>query len=79
MPKASSYKLRDLDRCHQGDILKDVEYKITKQEGDTFSETTITFPYVVILTQDCDLEQDFLNRNNSSSVNEDKYLQSILV
>ena len=47
------YISHDKDRIHQGDILKDVEIKIYEQ-GKLFN---ISCPYLVILSQDCDLEQ----------------------
>lgn len=41
-------------------------------------ETTIEFPYVVVMTQDCDLEQDYFNRIQEKKT-QDKYLHSVLV
>ncbi len=54
----------DIERVSQGDIIRDVEYiesaKIDKEGIVEISK--IIFPFVVVLTQDCDLEQDFNNR-----------------
>jgi hypothetical protein len=47
------------ERINQGDIFKDVEY-IEKVEiiDNEVIVSKITFPLVVVLTQDCDLQQD---------------------
>ena len=47
-------------RISQGDIYKDVEfieYAIEKEGVIQISK--IVFPFVVVLTQDCDLKQDY--------------------
>lgn len=47
----------------QGDIFKDVEYiENVKVCGNDVEISKIIFPYVVILTQDCDLLQDYRTR-----------------
>ncbi|MDD1745413.1 MAG: hypothetical protein LUQ20_06370 [Candidatus Methanoperedens sp.] len=38
-----------------------------------------TLPYIIVLTQDCDLELDFNNRSQPASEKHDKYLQTILI
>lgn len=38
-----------------------------------------TLPYIIVLTQDCDLEWDFNNRSQPASEKHDKYLQTILI
>ncbi|KKG92433.1 hypothetical protein [Methanosarcina mazei] len=50
-------------RVSQGDIYKDVEYieSVKEQDGD-IEISKIIFPYVIVLTQDCDLAQDFSDR-----------------
>jgi len=70
---------RDDQRIHQGDILKDITYteRVYVEEGKVKEDRRI-LPYVVVLTQDCDLEWDY-NNHNSSLDNHDKYLQSILL
>lgn len=52
-------------RVCQGDIIKNLEYieDAVESEG-VFDISKITFPYSIVLTQDCDLEQDFVNRKN---------------
>jgi len=68
-------------RICQGDIFKDIElieYADINDEG-IVEISKITFPYVVVLTQDCDLEQDFNNRAQETPSNQDKHLISIIV
>ena len=68
-------------RICQGDIFKDVEmieYAIEK--AGTLEVSKIVFPLVVVLTQDCDLEQEHRFRWGHREVStQDKWLISILV
>lgn len=67
------------DRVSQGDIYRDVEFIESVIEKDGIVEIKkISFPYIVVLTQDCDLAQDFLFRFEDSR-SEDKLLLSVLV
>lgn len=51
------------DRICQGDILKDVKYiERFNEVGKNYDVSIIEFPLVVILSQDCDLNEDFLFR-----------------
>ncbi|MBL6751087.1 MAG: hypothetical protein ISP90_11225 [Nevskia sp.] len=74
-----------MDRLHQGDILRDIEIlegvteEVDPDGGEHLRERKRTLPYVVVLTQDCDLEQDFNSRANDARLDEDKFLLSILV
>lgn len=67
------------DRIRQGDVIRDVVYfeHMVENEGD-LTISMITFPSVVVLTQDCDLEQDFNYRNEEHN-SKDKLLISVLV
>lgn len=73
-------------RICQGDIFSNISYieSYTESNGE-FELSIIDFPYVLVLTQDCDLEQNFNERakiptQTSNSVrNEDKYLISLIV
>lgn len=69
-------------RVNQGDIYRDVKIvnKIfpPEKEGDTIKYEVRNFPYLVVLSQDCDLLND-VNCRASTIKNQDKYLQSILV
>ncbi len=67
-------------RICQGDIVRDVdcvEYVIEK-EG-TIEVSRIVFPLVIVLTQDCDLEQDYKNHREIEKKIKDKMLISVLV
>lgn len=76
------YIKRPLSRIWQGDILRDIEYIewITENpEEEKLQIPKIQLPYIVVLTQDCDLEQDYNSKQDNNRENEDKFLQSILV
>ncbi|NPV61890.1 MAG: hypothetical protein HPY61_04545 [Methanotrichaceae archaeon] len=64
----------------QGDVLREV--KFSDWDWDTEKNEVIIYekklPYIVVLTQDCDLEQDFKCRTTAEK-NDDKILQAILV
>ena len=76
----------DCDRVRQGDIYEKVPYyESYKETNGEFELTIYEFPYVLVLTQDCDLEQ---NKNDRSKAREldttelkdnDKHLISIIV
>ena len=69
-------------RVNQGDIFKNISFieKYTEIAGE-FEIKILDFPYVYILTQDCDLEQ---NKNERNKIDQnlcskrDKYLISVL-
>ncbi|MEA3293397.1 MAG: hypothetical protein U9P81_00245 [Euryarchaeota archaeon] len=72
------------DRVYQGDILRDFEY----QEWVSIEDKKIKIqeriiPYLLVLTQDCDLEWDFNNHkeneNGQDESDQDKFLHSILI
>lgn len=69
----------------QCDIFSNIEYIEHAEEYDEFIEISkIIFPKVIILTQACDLQQDFKAREqniqqNTQGENNDKYLMSVLV
>lgn len=73
------YVQRKKKRVYQGDILKNFEFNITKYQQGKITIDKIYLPWTIILTQDCDLERDFENRNNSLNNNNDKFLHSILI
>ncbi|MGA7579383.1 MAG: hypothetical protein ACLQUW_05400 [Desulfobaccales bacterium] len=69
------------NRICQGDIYKNVEFieYILETKG-TVEISKILFPLVIVLTQDCDLAQDFKFRyGKPKQKNQDKYLLSVLV
>lgn len=67
------------DRIRQGDVIRNVVYfeHIVEDEGN-LTISMITFPSVVVLTQDCDLAQDYKFRNEAQN-SKDKLLISVLV
>lgn len=75
------YVKRTIKRICQGDILRDVnvidDYKIDSSGELVFEE--LTLPYIVVMTQDCDLEHDFNNRTEVSPEKHDKFLRTVLV
>lgn len=75
-------EIKKYNRLSQGDIYKDVEWieAITESEGILTIEK-INFPYVIVLTQECDLKFDYEYRwgKLKSTDNQDKYLISVLV
>jgi hypothetical protein len=68
-------------RIYQGDIFRDVEMieYVAEKEG-TLEVSKIVFPLVVVLTQDCDLEQEHIVRwSVNPKQSQDKWLISVLV
>lgn len=69
------------DRIRQGDIFRDLEFRFVNDDGSTGS---IAFPFWVVLTQDCDLEQDYSAKKNladpayTGKKNQDKLIQTVL-
>jgi hypothetical protein len=70
-----------IKRVCQGDIFRNIEYIEYAIERKGICEISkILFPLVIVLTQDCDLDQDFNSRNKATrSKNQDKYLLSVIV
>lgn len=68
-------------RIQQGDIVKNVEFieSIIEKSGN-LKIAKINFPLVIVLTQDCDLQQDYKYRfMGKEGNNHDKFLFSVLV
>ena len=77
----SPYGVHDAATSHQGDIYRDIlvlGWRYTADSSDDYDVISNTYPYVVLITQECDLEQDHQNRNSAGDKH-DKYLQSLLV
>jgi len=71
---------RDSDKICQGDILRDYVLPIWILNDKGVAEAKgLTLPYIVVLTQDCDLDEDFNNHVENPLTKHDKFLQSILV
>jgi len=76
-----------LERITQGDILRDVDYieSVIEDEG-AINVTKIVFPLMVVLTQDCDLEQNhnarlkkYAKGTGDSPTTHDKFIFTVLV
>jgi hypothetical protein len=66
-------------RVSQGDIYQNVEFiESVNEENGIVEISKIVFPYIVVLTQDCDLAQDFKFRSDDSRTG-DKIILSVLV
>lgn len=80
-PKIIEIKPSAPRRINQGDILVNVEFiESVKDYGENIEINKILFPYVAVLSQDCDLEQDSRTQESvASKINEDKFLLSVLV
>lgn len=61
----TAYVEHDLKRIFQGDILRDFKYSAWNLARDVDGELIeITIPYLIIMTQDCDLESDRRNHDD---------------
>lgn len=70
------------ERISQGDIYRDVPMvEYVTQVGDNIEASSLEFPYVIVLTQDCDLAQDPRMKTHCDppARNDDKRLLSVLV
>lgn len=69
-----------VERTSQGDIYRNVEYVEQAFEKEGVIEISkIVFPLVVVLTQDCDLNQNARYIKDPPPTNDDKRLLSVLV
>jgi len=72
----------NVERIRQGDVLKEIEYiESYKIDKGHIVISTVVFPYVVVLSQDCDLAQDYnklLENNSIKDENNKKYNQNVL-
>lgn len=74
------YENAKSDRLQQGDIYRDVSLvEWAHKENDAVVTKLRELPHVVVLSQDCDLDQDFRDRADSASGKHDKYLQAVLL
>ena len=64
----------------QGDIFQNFDYvRWAELVEENIEIDEITIPFFVVLSQSCDLDHDFEDRNKTSKEKRDKYIQSILV
>ncbi len=73
------YRRHKTDRICQGDILRDYKYpeRILREDGKIKVKYR-KIPFLIVLTQDCDLDRDHKNHIEDNET-QDKYLQHILV
>ena len=71
------YASDKINRIKQGDILENVEFNLFSPKEKSYLK--IIYPYTLVLTQDCDLEQDHTARNNIEATHQDKFLESTLL
>lgn len=68
---------------NQCDIFRDIEFiEYVKEEDYIIEVSKIVFPLAIVLTQACDLKQDYDARkriNETQSGNHDKFLMSVIV
>ena len=57
------YEIHDKERICQGDILRDFTFNYIDSQNEI---TKNDFPYVVIITQDCDLKSDYKKRHEEN-------------
>ena len=77
------YTKHDLPRLCQGDLLRDVVLvewaEIIEEQPRKLDIQKKSWPYAVVVSQECDLHQDVSNRANASKATQDKYLHSVLL
>lgn len=78
--KLNIYKYA-IRRICQGDILRDIDVidSYSKDASGALIYDELTLPYIVVMTQDCDLDNDFKNRSQTNPDKHDKYLRTVLV
>ncbi|MFI3214822.1 MAG: hypothetical protein R3Y24_16035 [Eubacteriales bacterium] len=68
---------------NQCDVFRNIEFiESVKEDGNVIEVSKINFPLAIVLTQACDLQQDFSSRKRiqeSKNGNHDKYLISVIV
>jgi hypothetical protein len=69
------------NRIRQGDIYRNIDYiEYAFEEAGIIEISKICFPLVIVLTQDCDLQQDYIFRSpEEGQSTQDKCLLSVLV
>ncbi len=75
-----SVKTKRVRRISQGDVFRNVEcIESVSERAGIIEVNKIVFPLVVVLTQECDLEQDARNRADAQRASDDKVLFAVLV
>lgn len=71
----------NVERVSQGDLIKDVEFiEYAIEKNGNIEVSKINFPLIIVLTQDCDLNEDHkLRKSDPPKSTQGKQLMSILV
>ena len=72
----SKFYRHDCTRIYQGDILRD--YKILNINLNNEVEE-LQFPYLIVITQDCDIKQCFVKYKNNEEKDFNQFIPSILI
>lgn len=75
----SRYIKHEGDRIHQGDIFRDISLIDWEYEENNIKISDLLLPYAIVMTQDCDLNSDFINRQPKEPEKHDAYLHNILL
>lgn len=73
------FQRNDRDRVFQGDVLENFEHEVFKVTSEGRELITFTEPYIVVLSQDCDLQWDYDFRNRNPLSSHDKFLSDVAV
>ena len=72
----NDYRYHDSLKIFQGDILRDVNIIV---EYNDVEDNEFKMPYIVILSQDCDLNQDFNSYSKYIKYNDELDLINIIL
>lgn len=77
----SRYIKRTVKRICQGDILINIDVidNYSKDQSGELEYDELELPYIIVMTQDCDLDGDFRNRSQTAPEKHDKFLRTILI
>lgn len=78
------YQVNEASNICQGDILRGLDFKYLASDDDATAGFSFPFPYAVILSQACDLQQHYKNLEENigkegDEIKHDKVLDTILV
>jgi hypothetical protein len=80
LPETKLYIIHEQERVCQGDIFRGIELPIAvSKNGQDYTFDTYLIEYAVIVSQDCDLQQDYTNHISEKVEKHDKYIPSIIL
>jgi hypothetical protein len=82
-PVEAFISVADAPRLYQGEVLSNfvertVRWVATGEDGDEFGFDEVIHPYVVVVSQDCDLEQDAGARSRERQQDEQQRANAVL-